>query len=101
MGAGYSDRDLIAQRARQDRFLAAQQRQFDGDVRENTDKRGGWKRMKYQRASFTVVTASDSYREGYDQITWSTPQDVGPGSNRVEVPAKENINEPHLVLRKC
>ncbi len=60
-------------RAAQDRFLTAQQHQFDGHVAENTDKRGGWKGMKYERAQFTVVTASPAYREGWDRI-FGTPR---------------------------
>lgn len=62
------------QRAAQDRFLAAQQRFFDGHVAENTDKRGGWRVPKSERAQFAVVTASPAYREGYTQIDWSSPR---------------------------
>ena len=59
-------------RVKQDRFLAVQQAYCDGSVAENTDKRGGWRGMKYARAQFTVVTASDAFRAGYDQIAWTS-----------------------------
>jgi hypothetical protein len=76
-----AQRERAERRGRQDRFLAAQQSHFDADVAANTDKRGGWKRHKYERPSFAVVTASDAFRAGYDQINWNTPQAVEPGSN--------------------
>ena len=56
------------QRETQDKFLAEQARVFDGTVAENTDKRGGWRSMKYERPSFIVVTASEAYREGWEKI---------------------------------
>lgn len=62
-----ADRERTSRRAAQDRFLGAQQAAFDADVATTTDKRGGWKRMKYERPSFVVVTASDAYRDGWER----------------------------------
>jgi hypothetical protein len=73
-----ASRERAARKGAQDRFLSAQQQHFDADVKANTDKRGGWKRMKYERAEFTVVTASDAFREGYDKINWKSPQAAEP-----------------------
>lgn len=76
-----ASRERAARKGNQDRFLSAQQSYFDADVKANTDKRGGWKRMKYERAEFTVVTASDAFRAGYDQIEWSKgPQASAPAN---------------------
>lgn len=83
-------RERAERRARQDRFLAAQQAFCDGHVRENTDKRGGWRVMKYERAQFAVVTASDAYRRGYEQIQWNSPQ--GDEPCRV-TPSEETVQE--------
>lgn len=45
--------------------------------------------MKYERSSFTVVTASGAFRAGYDQIRWdSRPQAPGLESKPAE-PVKE------------
>ena len=88
-------------RAAQDRFLSVQQRQFDGHVAENTDKRGGWRGMKYERAQFTVVTASPAYRDGWDRI-FGTPrsESVDLDSNR-PMDGKEVHLEPDYLLRRC
>ena len=64
------DKHIAGQKGEQDRFLSAQSQYFDGYVAENTDKRGGWRGMKYERPSFVVVTASEAYRAGYDEINW-------------------------------
>ena len=86
----YAENAATAERAarnqRQDTFLGAQQSDFDADVKANTDKRGGWKRLKYERASFTVVTASPAYRAGYAQITW--------GSHEPEAVGVESVDQP-------
>lgn len=55
-------RELKAQRARQDARDAALHREFDLSAKDN--------HMKYERAQFAVVTASDAFRVGYDQIRW-------------------------------
>ena len=107
METNQEDLAQAARRAEQDRFLAVQQRQFDGQVRENTDKRGGWKGMKYERAQFTVVTSSPAYRKGYDHIKWSndyneqsppqgTPPCLVPGS---EESVKERVDATDHLLR--
>lgn len=63
-------RERSGRKVAQDNFLRGQTQLFDGQAAEGTDKRGNWKGMKYERPSFTVVTASDKFRTGYDQITW-------------------------------
>ena len=88
------DTDLAARRARQDAWMGRQHAGYDARVQANTDKRGGWRGMKYERASFTVVTSSNAYREGFDHIRW-TPQ----GETALVVPdsqesAKETPNAP-------
>lgn len=46
--------------------------------------------LKYERPSFTVVTASVAFREGYDQIRWSNePQTVDLESADKSGPAGE------------
>ena len=55
---------LAAKRAKQDRFMAELHATLDLAAQDN--------HMKYERPSFTVVTASDDFRRGYDAIF--TPQ---------------------------
>lgn len=77
--------ERTARKNRQDRHLAANTRLFDAQTAANTDKRGGWKAMKYERKSFTVVTASDAYRSGYDRIVWGNdPQASMPDSTTAD-----------------
>ena len=45
--------------------------------------------MKYERASFAVVTASDAFRAGYDQIRW----DSSPQAPRLESKPAQPANE--------
>ena len=55
-----ADRERVSRKRAQDRHMAALHRNFDqaaGDVH-----------MKYERPSFTVVTASVAFREGWDRI---------------------------------
>ena len=61
------DKELAAQRKGQDAILARRHRQFNNEVADNTDKRGGWKGMKFERPSFIVVTASEAYRKGWER----------------------------------
>lgn len=68
MGRVFSDVALAERRKAQDRALAAQQHFFDGFNKEHTDKRGGWRVMKYERPQFTVVTASAAYRDGWEKV---------------------------------
>ena len=56
-------RERIAGKAAQDKFLRRQTREFDLAAQDT--------RMKYERPSFVVVTSSDAFRAGYDQIRWS------------------------------
>jgi len=53
-------RERSANKRSQDTLLRAQQAEFDLAVKDN--------RMKYERPSFVVVTASEAYREGWDKI---------------------------------
>ena len=64
-------RERVERKAGQDHFLARQTASFDAEAAQQTDKRGNYKTMKYERPSFAVVTASDAFRAGYDQIRWS------------------------------
>lgn len=63
-----ADRERAARKKAQDAHIDKVTRACDADVAANTSKRGEWKRMKYERASFTVVTASEAYRKGWDEI---------------------------------
>ena len=56
-------RERTAGKAAQDQFLRRQAREFDLSAQDI--------HMKYERPSFAVVTASDAFRAGYDQIRWS------------------------------
>ena len=71
-------RELSGRRSRQDRHIASQTARFNAEMAARTDKRGGWKTMKYERPSFTVVTASDAFRKGYDAIEWDVRSVVDP-----------------------
>jgi hypothetical protein len=55
-----ADRERKERRAVTDKQMAAQHALFDLQAKDN--------RMKYERPSFIVVTASDAYREGWDRI---------------------------------
>ena len=66
-------RETRERRMAQDRVMAERHAGFDADVAQNTDKRGGWKRMKWERPQFAVVTASDAFREGWDRIFRKEP----------------------------
>lgn len=44
--------------------------------------------MKYERAQFTVVTASDAYRTGYDCIDWNARPLADHPSSQVTPPAE-------------
>ena len=55
-------RELAAQRAAQDAALRDLHRGFDLSAQDN--------HMKYERPSFAVVTATDAFRKGYDNIDW-------------------------------
>lgn len=49
--------------------MAGLHHRFDAETAAGTDKRGNWKgAMKYERPSFTVVTASDAYRKGWEYV---------------------------------
>ena len=62
-------RERKVRKASQDAFLRRQTAQLDAETAAGTDKRGNWKgAMKYERPSFTVVTASEAFREGWDRI---------------------------------
>lgn len=63
--------ELAGRRERQNAYIARTSAQFTAETAARTDKRGNYKAMKYERASFTVVTASEAYREGYEAIDWS------------------------------
>ena len=63
-------RERKQRKVAQDQFLSHQTARFDAEAAAGTDKRGNWTGMKYQRPSFTVVTASDAFRAGYDHIKW-------------------------------
>lgn len=81
--------------------MTAQQHQFDGHVAENTDKRGGWKGMKYERAQFTVVTASPAYREGWDRVFGTPRSATRLLDSKPQLEAKEVDLEPCDMLREC
>jgi hypothetical protein len=53
-------RERADRKRAQDSFLGAQAAEFDLSARDN--------HMKYERPSFIVVTASEAYRIGWDQI---------------------------------
>ena len=55
-----AQRELKANRAAQDQILAERHRGFDLSAQDN--------HMKYERPSFAVVTASDAFRKGWDEI---------------------------------
>lgn len=53
-------RERAARKRAQDSFLGAQARAFDLSAQDN--------HSKSERPSFAVVTASEAYRAGWDQI---------------------------------
>jgi hypothetical protein len=55
-------REIAARRRVQDARDAARHRAFDLAAQDN--------HFKYERAHFAVVTASDAFRAGYEQIDW-------------------------------
>ena len=60
---GSGPTDIKEQRAIGDAAMKERHRGFDLSAQDN--------HMKYERPQFTVVTATDAYREGYDKIDWS------------------------------
>ena len=63
-------RERKERKAAQDQHMAGLHSRFDAEAAAATDKRGQHKTMKYERPSFTVVTTSEAFRVGYDQINW-------------------------------
>ena len=61
-------RERIAGKAAQDQFLRRQTREFDLSAQDN--------HMKYERPSFTVVTASKAYREGWEATFGPKPKEL-------------------------
>lgn len=59
--------------------MAALHRSFDLSAQDN--------HMKYERPSFAVVTASDAFRKGYDDIDWGLDA-------RVQEPGKVDSEKP-------
>ena len=55
-------REIVAGRAASNADMAARHAQFDLQAKDT--------RMKYERPSFIVVTASEAFRAGYDHIDW-------------------------------
>lgn len=66
-----AQRERAARKAAQDAELARRHAAFDLQVKDGTTKRGEWKGMKYERMQFAIVTASEAYRKGYDDIDWN------------------------------
>ena len=61
-------RERKGRKAAQDQHMAGLHSRFDAEAAAARNKRGQHKTMKYERPSFTVVTASEAFREGWDRI---------------------------------
>lgn len=66
-------RERLQRKRAQDQVLRSQTAEFDLAAQDN--------RMKYERPSFIVVTASQAYRDGWDRIFKTSPTDQKSGSN--------------------
>ena len=69
-------RERKERKAAQDQHMAGLHSRFDAEAAAATDKRGQHKTMKYERPSFVVVTASDAFRDGWEQIFGPKPEKV-------------------------